>query len=111
MKIKETKLGLISIIAVSGAMTKDYLMPLEECFYSHIKAGDLRILIDLREVPLIDSAGLELLSDSLIKFRKAGGCLKLVNAGPLLMDIFLATKMTNIFEIFSDQEKAFRSFL
>jgi anti-anti-sigma regulatory factor len=54
---------------------------------------------------------LELLWDSLMRFRKVGGSLKLVHASPLIMDIFLATRMTNIFEIFSDQDKAFRSFL
>lgn len=111
MKIKESKLGLITILAISGPITKEQLESLQECFDRHINAGDLRMLIDLNEVLLIDSAGLELLWDSLMNFRKNGGSLKLVNTSPLVMDILLATKMTNIFEIFSDQEKAFRSFL
>lgn len=111
MKIKETKLGLILILALSGPMTDDYLEPLQEKLNHHLTLGDLKILIDLKEVPLVDSSGLESLWDCLMKFRKVGGSLKLVNPGPLVMDILLATKMTNIFEIFSDQEKAFRSFL
>jgi len=111
MKIKETKLGLICILSISGPVIKDHIQTLQESLDNHLNAGDLRILIDLQEAPLIDSSGLELLWDSLMRFRKVGGSLKLVHASPLIMDIFLATRMTNIFEIFSDQDKAFRSFL
>lgn len=111
MNIKENKLGLISLVSISGAIIKPHLELLKETMENHLKAADLRILVDLKETPLIDSAGLELLWDSLMNFRKAGGSLKLVNANTLIMDIFLATKMTNIFEIFTDQEKAYRSFL
>ena len=111
MKIKESKLGLVNILAISGPIIKEQLGPLEECFKRHMNTGDLRMLVDLNEVILIDSAGLELLWDSLMNFRKNGGSLKLVNTSPLVMDILLATKMTNTLEIFSDQEKAFRSFL
>lgn len=111
MKIKETKLGLISILALVGSLVEEHSDLLKERLDQCLNAGDLRVLIDLKEVPLIDSAGLELLWDALMKFRKIGGTLKLVSASPLLMDILLATKMTNIFEIFSDQEKAYRSFL
>jgi anti-anti-sigma factor len=111
MKIKETKLGLICILSISGPIVKGHIQTLEESLDNHLNAGDMRLLIDLQEAPLIDSSGLELLWDSLMKFRKVGGSLKLVHASPLIMDIFLATRMTNIFEIFSDQDKAFRSFL
>ena len=111
MKIKETKLGLICILSISGPIVKDHIQTLAESLDNHLNAGDLRILVDLQEAPLIDSSGLELLWDNLMNFRKNGGGLKLVNTSPLVKDILLATKMTNIFEIFSDQEKAFRSFL
>ena len=111
MNIKESKLGQISLISISGAIIKPHLELLKESLEKHLKTGENRILIDLKEAPLIDSAGLELLWDRLMDFRKAGGGLKLLNANTLIMDIFLATKMTNIFEIFTDQEKAYRSFL
>ncbi|MEW6380618.1 MAG: STAS domain-containing protein [bacterium] len=111
MKIKETKLGLVSILALVGPIIEEHAGILKERLEQCLNAGDLRILVDLKEVTLIDSAGLELLWDALMKFRKVNGSLKLVNANPLIMDIFLATRMTNAFEIFSDQEKAYRSFL
>ncbi|MEW5801010.1 MAG: STAS domain-containing protein [bacterium] len=111
MKIKETKLGLVTILALVGPLVEEHAGLLKERLDQCLSNGDLRILIDLKEVPLIDSAGLELLWDALMKFRKTSGSLKLVNAGPLIMDIFLATRMTNVFEIFSDQEKAYRSSL
>ena len=111
MNIKTNKLGLISLITVSGPITKPNLELLKENLENHLTSGDLRILVDLKDAPLIDSAGLELLWDSLMAFRKVGGSIKLVNANTLMMDIFIATKMTNIFEIFSENEKAMRSFL
>lgn len=111
MKIRETKFGLITVLTISGPLVDDHLQTLEESLDRHLAAGDNRLLVDLREVPLIDSAGLEMLWDGLMKSRKMNGSLKLMNACPLIMDIFLATKMTNIFEIFSDQDKALRSFI
>ena len=111
MKINENKLGLISIISLVGQLIKDNLNELETSLDNHLNIGDLRVLIDLREVTLIDSAGLELLWDALMKFRKIGGALKLANPNDLIMDVLIATKMNNIFEIFLDQEKAYRSFL
>ena len=111
MKINENKLGLISILSLAGQLIKDNLNALETSLDNHLNSGDLRVLIDLKEVTLIDSAGLELLWDSLMKFRKIGGALKLSNPNDLIMDVLLATKMNNILEIFSDQEKAYRSFL
>ena len=111
MKIKETKLGLVSILALVGPLVEEHVNLVKERLDLCLDSGNLRVLIDLKEVPLVDSAGLELLWDSLMKFRKVSGSLKLVNANPLIMDILLATRMTNIFEIFSDQEKAYRSSL
>ena len=80
MNIKESKLGLISLVSISGAIIKPHLELLKESLENHLKAGDHRILIDLKEAPLIDSAGLELLWDNLMDFRKAGGSLNLLNA-------------------------------
>ena len=111
MKIKETKLGMVYILALVGPLSEEQGATLKEKLDWCIDNGNLRVLIDLKEVPLIDSAGLELLWESLMKFRKVSGSLKLVNANPLIMDILLATRMTNIFEVFSDQEKAYRSSL
>jgi anti-anti-sigma factor len=111
MKIKENKLGLVTILALDGPLVEEHVNLLKERLDHCLSSADLRILIDLKEVPLIDSAGLELLWDTLMKFRKINGSLKLVNASPLIMDILLATRMANIFEIFSDQEKAYRSLL
>ncbi|MCL6582566.1 MAG: STAS domain-containing protein [bacterium] len=111
MKIKETKLGLISILSLVGPLVEEHTGLLRERLERCLNSGDIRVLIDLKEVPLIDSAGLELLWDALMKFRKVNGSLKLAQASPLVMDILLATRMSNTFEIFSDQEKAYRSFL
>jgi anti-sigma B factor antagonist len=112
MKIKETKLGMVTILALIGPLVEEQSsLLLKERLDLCLSSGNLRVLIDLKEVPLIDSEGLELLWDALMKFRKVSGSIKLVNAGPLIMDILLATRMANIFEIFSDQEKAYRSFL
>lgn len=110
MKIKEIKLGLIYILSISGQIVIGQLSPLEDCLNRKFDKGDLRLLIDLKEVPLIDSEGLELLWDSHAKFRKAGGIIKLMQPNSLLKDIFHATKTTNIFEIFSNHETAYRSF-
>jgi anti-anti-sigma factor len=76
-----------------------------------LKAGGRRnVVLDLRKVPLVDSAGLEALLDSLDEFRARGGSLKLLAPNPLVREILTVTGVEQFFEVFGDEVSAVGSF-
>jgi len=80
---------------------------LEECFTD----GQPRAVLDLQEVPLIDSHGLETLLDIQESFEQRTGSLKLAAPNPLCGDILAATGIDNHFEIYPEVKTAVASFL
>jgi anti-anti-sigma factor len=74
-------------------------------------AGQPRVVLDLQNVPLIDSAGLELLLNVQDKYRQRGGALKLAVSNPLCAEILSVTGVGRHFEIFSESASAVGSFV
>ena len=79
---------------------------LDEC----IAQGQPRIVFDLTAVPLIDSAGLELLLDARDLCHQRGGQLHLAVPNQLCTDILAATGVDLQFEVFDDFLEAVGSF-
>ncbi|QDU40136.1 STAS domain protein [Maioricimonas rarisocia] len=84
----------------------DVLHQIEACL-SH---GQPRLVIDLRDIPFIDSAGLELLLDVQDRCVQAGGTCKLAAPNPLCTDILYATAVGLEFETYPDAISAAGSF-
>jgi len=79
---------------------------LEELF----GAGDHRLVVNIAEVPMIDSSGIGLLVRSLTTAKQRGGSLKLVNPSKLAMQTLKIVGLVNLFEIFNDEGEAVQSF-
>ena len=58
----------------------------------------------------IDSTGLGALVICFTTLRKAGGELKLLNLSRRNIELLVLTKLTTVFEIFSDEQDAVNSF-
>jgi anti-sigma B factor antagonist len=75
-----------------------------------IHRGVVRILMNLKEVTYIDSAGLGELVASYATLTNRNGQFKLLNAQNKVQDALRATKLYGIFESFTEEEVALRSF-
>lgn len=75
-----------------------------------LSQGQPRLVCDLQRVPLIDSAGVELLLDLHERCLRRGGALHLAGPTPLCRDILLATHVLSHFTIFDDKLSAVGSF-
>ena len=64
------------------------------------------VILDLSEVPYVDSAGLGLLVSAQISRQKAGRRMALSGINPRVQRLFEITKMTDLFLIFSNAEEA-----
>ena len=72
--------------------------------------GNRRILINLSDVPSIDSSGLGSLVAGFTSITNSGGQLKLTNLSPRLNDLMTITKLYTVFELFDDEKTAVASF-
>ncbi len=74
-----------------------------------LQKGSNRILLNLREVAMIDSAGLGELARTYATIRSHGGKFKLVAATKNALDLFRITKMDRVFELEPDESSALKS--
>ncbi len=80
---------------------------LEECG-AH---GQPHVVLDLGQVPLIDSAGLEMLLDVQEEFQRRGGAMKLAAGQGLCREILGVTGVGAQFELYSEVTSAVGSFV
>lgn len=84
---------------------------LRQTMEEHLGAGDTRIVLNIAEVPMIDSSGIGVLVRSLTSAKQRGGAVKLVNPSKLAMQTLKIVGLLNLFEIFDDEGAAVQSFL
>ena len=68
-------------------------------------------MIDFRNVPLIDSKGLEFLLDLANRLRESGGSLRIANVNELCKEILAITELDQVIAVYEDLDGAGRSFL
>lgn len=89
-----------------GAAVNEFRQVLDQA----LSNGGTRIVLDLAEVPMIDSSGIGVLMKSLASARQRGGNIKLVNPSKFAVQTLRMVGLLNLFEIFSDEDAAVASF-
>jgi anti-sigma B factor antagonist len=69
-----------------------------------------RLVINLAEVPMIDSSGIGILVRALASVKQRGGNIKLVNPSKFAVQTLKLVGVLNLFEVFDDEDKAVESF-
>ena len=75
-----------------------------------LDSGEFRFVLDLPDVPTIDSSGIGLLVRYLTAAKQRGGSLKLLNPSKFALQTLKLVRVVNLFEIFEDQQLAVASF-
>jgi anti-sigma B factor antagonist len=111
MQIEERVVGDVTILDLKGKIT---LGDGEEALREKINAlstqGRRRILLNLGDVPYIDSAGLGEIVRTYSTVGRQGGQLKLVNLTKRITDLLSITKLLTVFETFDSEDEAVKSF-
>jgi anti-anti-sigma factor len=105
------KQGAVDVLHSSAALTRDSAEQLSEALQECLAHGPPRAVLDIRQTPLIDSAGLEQLLDFQEAFEERGGALKLAAPNALCRDILAVTGVASRFEVYSDVKAAVGSFV
>src|SRR5678815_924151 len=111
MQIEERVVGEVTILDLKGKITLgegDEI--LKDKIYSLIQANRKRILLNLADVPYIDSAGLGEVVRTYTTVSRQGGALKLVNLTKRITDLLMITKLLTVFETFDTEPEAIKSY-
>lgn len=75
-----------------------------------LNAGEIQFILDLHEVPTIDSSGIGLLVRYLTAAKNRGGSVKLLNPSKFATQTLKLVRVLNLFEVFDDLQLAVASF-
>jgi anti-sigma B factor antagonist len=111
MQIEERVVGEVTILDLKGKITLgEGDEALKDKINSLIHQNRKRILLNLEDVPYIDSAGLGEIVRTYTTVSRQGGQLKLVNLTKRITDLLSITKLLTVFETFDAESDALQSY-
>jgi anti-sigma B factor antagonist len=111
MQIEQRAVGDVVVLDLKGRVTLgegDEL--LKDKVNSLLQQNQKKIVLNLAEVPYIDSAGLGEIVRTYTTVSRQGGSLKLLNLTKRITDLLSITKLLTVFETFESENDAVRSF-
>ena len=111
MQISERNNGAVIVLDLKGKITLgegDEL--LKDKVNSLVNQGHKKIVLNLADVPYIDSAGLGEIVRTYTTVSRQGGSLKLLNLTKRITDLLSITKLLTVFETYDNEADAVRSF-
>ncbi len=101
----------VLIISLSGKVIGGPdLMNVKTAFQNAVNQDIDSVLLDLGKVSWMDSSGLGIIVSGHTTLSRAGGALKILNATKKINELLIITKLSTIFETFSDETEALASF-
>jgi anti-sigma B factor antagonist len=111
MKIEERAVDGVTILDLQGKMLigeGDEL--LREKINSLVENGTEKIVLNLAEVPYVDSAGLGEIVRCFTTVSRKNGELKLLNLTKRIHDLLAITKLLTVFDTYDEESAAIKSF-
>ena len=100
-----------TILDMSGRISLgDALAELRDSIREALAGDQKNILLNLAEVSHIDSSGLGQLIGSYATVTNRGGQMKLLNLQKRVHDLLQITKLVTVFETYTNEEAALKSF-
>jgi len=111
LQITERTSGDVTILDLKGRVVLgEGDDPFRRHIESLVKQGRLKIVLNLRDVTYIDSAGVGVMVGKLVSVRKQGGDVRLLHLVQRNLRVMTITKLVTVFETFEAEEQAVRSF-
>jgi anti-sigma B factor antagonist len=111
MKIVERQVGDVLILDLHGKiLIGEGDDALREAVTRLSDGGKTKILLNLADVPYVDSAGLGEIVRTYTTVSRKGGKLKLLNLTKKIQDLLSITKLLTVFETYESEDEAVRSY-
>ncbi len=111
LRMNKRQVDSVTVIDMSGKIILgEETAQLRETVKKILSEGNDRILLNLSDVTYIDSSGLGLLVSCFATTSRKGGQIKLLNLTNKVKEVLQITKLSTVFDIFEDENKAIQSF-
>ncbi len=99
------------VLKPDAALVEDDTERFRKAVMEQYANGNLQVVIDLTDVPFIDSEGLEALLDLAEHAHVGGGGLRIACLCDISRDILIATRMGNVIQVYDDISEARKSLM
>jgi anti-sigma B factor antagonist len=99
----------VAIVSIGRGLKGDAQEALRQHLDSLLRRGFDRILIDLKEVPYIDSSDLGRLIRCHLSIRQAGGRVRLCNLSARVREVMKMTRLDTVLDLYETEEEALSS--
>ena len=111
MHIDEQRIADVTVLRLSGrlelyggdAILRDWVDHL-------VDEGRVNVVLDMKDVTRVDSAGIGLMVAKYLSVKRRGGAIKLVQVTDRTRRLLHMTRLDSIFEIFEREDQALQSF-
>jgi anti-sigma B factor antagonist len=111
LKIHEETKGNVQIIRLSGkVISGPDLVELKTSFQNAVNHDRLKVLLDLGSVSWMDSSGLGVIVSGHTTMSRAKGRMVILNATKKIHELFIITKLITVFETYTGETEALKSF-
>ena len=111
MEIDERTIGDVVVLDIKGRVQLgDGDEMLKDKVNSLLNQGRKKLVLNLAEVPYIDSAGLGEVVRTFTTVSRQGGSLKLLNLTKRITDLLAITKLLTVFDTYDSEQDAVQSF-
>ena len=111
MDINVRKHADVFVIQLKGDLKiGDAVDALRQSVDDLLGGGDARIVLNIAQVPMIDSSGIGIMVRTLTSAKQRGGSVKLVNPSKLALQTLKIVGLLNLFEVYDDEGKAVASY-
>lgn len=109
MRIDVEKKNNGAILYLEGKIIGDSVPRFKQATEEQIDSGVRWLIMNLAEVPMMDSSGLGVLITAFVRLREKRGKLVLLYVPENLLNILTITKLNTLFDISDDIQLALRS--
>lgn len=110
MQIKEMTHGAVTVLEPQGALTQDDAEQFMHRLTEMLAESAGRVVVDLSQVPFVDSRGLEVMVEANDQLATSGRALKLCAINETIREVLDLTGIAARFDHFDDTNSALRSF-
>jgi anti-sigma B factor antagonist len=111
MRLKTKESNDVVVIEVKGNMMGGPdSQKFRDLLHKLVDEGKNKVVVDLKNVKFINSAGLGTLISGLTTMRNAGGDLKIANPTEKIESLLMITRLIKVFESYSSVDEAVESF-
>jgi len=111
MEFEDTVVGDVVVVILHGKiMAYEDSLPLRERLKEHLDSEMRKFVIDMADVPWMNSEGIGLLATAVATVGKAGGRLVLANISRKVENVLTVTKCNSIIKHFDSRDEAVASY-